>query len=169
MKQRLPILLSVTALAVAVCAGLAGAVLLAGCGGDASSGGPKPKRVPLTKADYQARLSQIVASVSAKYGTVPINPSTISNGNLAKAEQGLRVLADRLARVNPPTEVATLHADYVEALRSLADELPELTAQMGDDPAAGLDVLLGSESVQALLRAAQGFSEKGYDLNPDRP
>jgi len=148
---------------------LAAAGLLAGCGGGAVSAASTASGPPLSKAQYQKKLRQIVSAVGARYGTLPTNPGAISSGDLATAEHGLRVLADRLARVSPPPAVARLHADYVDALRSLADELPELTARMRKDPAAGLDVLLGSASVQELLRTARAFTEKGYTLDPDRP
>ena len=86
---------------------------------------------------------------------------------MAAVQTGLRELADHLDDVSPPAEVSDLHADYVASLRAFADELPDLTKELkaAREASAGIDVLLDSEPLQLLLRASQGFGEKGYDLD----
>lgn len=142
---------------------LVGASLVAGCGADSGTPASGP---PQTKAEYQATVSRIVSSVSAKYGNLSVDPTKLSEGEVADVATGLRELADELDGVSPPDEVSDLHADYVAGLRAFADELPELTAELkaAKDPTAGLDVVLDSEPLQRLLRASQGFDEKGYEL-----
>ena len=140
---------------------LAAVALLAGCGGGVDSAQTEQ---PLTKAAYETTVQEIVTSVGAEYGHLSTDPTTISQQELAKVQRGLRELADRLADVSPPAEVQSLHADYVAAMRSYADDLPELTDELrGEkDPAKALDVLLGSTPVQALFRISRELDEKGY-------
>lgn len=146
--------------------GLAAAWLVAGCGGGSKTPASGP---PQTKAEYQATVSRIVSDVSARYGNLSVDPTKLPAGELETVATGLRELADELDEVSPPAEVSDLHADYVAELRAFADELPDLTRKLkaAKDPAAGLDILLGSEPLQRLLRASQGFGEKGYDLDLD--
>jgi hypothetical protein len=148
--------------ALLVCAGLSAALLLAGCGG--SGPGNTTAGPPLTKAPYEATVQEIVASVGAEYGHLSTDPTTISKGELAHVQRGLRELADRLADVSPPAEVQSLHAEYVDAMRSYADDLPGLTDELRSekDPARALGLLLGSTSMQALLRISRELDERGY-------
>jgi len=148
------------------CACLSLAAVPAGCSGGADTAASGP---PLTKAEYQTTLSRIFASVKARYGNLSVDPATIPSSELAGVEKGLRELADQLDLVSPPAEVGGLHADYIAGLRGFADELPDLTAKLkaAKDPAAALDVLLGSEPLQLLLRASQDFSEKSYQIDLD--
>jgi ABC-type glycerol-3-phosphate transport system substrate-binding protein len=144
---------------------LVGALLLAGCGGGSETAASGP---PQTKAEYQATVGEIVADVNAKYGNLSVDPAKLAADEVADVQTGLRELADELDEVRPPDEVSALHAEYVAGLRGFADELPDLTEKLKaatDDPSAGLDVLLDSEPLQQLLRASQGFGEKGYDLD----
>lgn len=143
---------------------LLGAFLVAGCGS-----GPETAESgsALTKTEYQATVSQIVSEVSGRYGNLSVDPAKLPADEVADVVTGLRELADQLDEVSPPGEVSGLHADYVAGLRAFADELPDLTQELkaAKDPAAGIDVLLDSEPLQRLLRASQGFVEKGYDLD----
>lgn len=153
--------------AVLLLLALVGALLAAGCGGGGSetaASGP-----PQTKAEYQASVSRIVSDVSARYGNLSVDPAKLPADEVADVQTGLRELADELDEVSPPDEVSELHADYVAGLRGFADELPDLSEKLkaATDPSAGFDVLLDSEPLQQLLRASQGFSEKGYDLELD--
>jgi hypothetical protein len=66
--------------------------------------------------------------------------------------------------VNAPAEVNRLHTDFVAALRSFADELPDLSSKIRKDPAAGLGVLLDSKSIQTLLRVSQELGRRGYEI-----
>ena len=145
-----------------VCAGVFAALLLTGCGGSEPGNGSVDQ--PLTKAAYEATVQEIVTSVGAEYGRLSTDPATISGEELANVQRGLRELAGRLADVSPPAEVWSLHAEYVDAMRSYADDLPGLTDELRSekDPARALDVLLGSTSVQALLRISRELEEKGY-------
>jgi hypothetical protein len=145
-----------------------GALMGAGCGGagsETAASGPAPQ----TKAEYQATVGRIVSDVSSRYGNLSVDPAKLPADEVADVQTGLRELADELDGVSPPGEVSDLHADYVAGLRAFADELPDLTEKLkaAKDPSAGIDVLLDSESLQQLLRASQGFSEKGYDLELD--
>lgn len=140
---------------------LAAVALLAGCGGGVDSAQTEQ---PLTKAAYEATVQEIVASVGAEFGHLSTDPTSVSPQQLATVQRGLRALADRLADVSPPAEVQSLHAEYVDAMRAYADDLPGLTDELRSekDPAKALDVLLGSTSVQALLRISRELDEKGY-------
>ena len=146
---------------------LVGALLAAGCGGggaQTAASGP-----PQTKAEYQATVSRIVSDVSARYGNLSVDPAKLPADEVADVQTGLRELAGELDEASPPGEVSDLHADYVAGLRAFAEELPELTEKLKatKDQSAGVDVLFDSEPLQQLLRASQGFAEKGYDLELD--
>ena len=107
--------------------------------------------------------------MSSRYRNLSVDPAKLRESEVADVETGLRELADQLDAVSPPAEVSGLHADYVAGLRAFADELPDLTRRLKTtrDPAAGIDILLDSEPLRQLLRASQGFVEKGYDLDLD--
>gem|GEM_PF-5233246 len=143
---------------------LLGVLLVSGCGG--SGAGTPASGSPQTKAEYQATVSRLVSDVSARYGNLSVDPAKLSEGEVANVVTGLRELADELDGVSPPAEVSDFHADYIAGLRAFADELPDLTKKLkaARDPAAGIDILLDSQPLQRLLRASQGFGEKGYNL-----
>ena len=145
---------------------LVGALLVAGCGSDSVTSASGP---PRTKAEYEATITRIFSDVTARYGNLSVDPAKLPAGEVTGVADGLRELADELDEVSPPAEVSDLHAEYVAGLRAFADELPALTTQLkaARDPGAGIDVLLDSQPLQRLLRASQGFGERGYDLDLD--
>lgn len=151
----------VVAAAIVICA----ALLAAGCGGSGGAGGSRASGPPLTKAAYEAKVAEIVKGLNARYGRISSDPTTLSPTGLAQVQGGLRYLADRLDRLNPPAEVRDLHDRYVGAVRALADELPDLTAKVKENPASGLETLLASKPFATLLGISQAFRQKGYDVN----
>jgi hypothetical protein len=149
----------------------ASALLLAGCGGGGSAGGGgvslEAAGAPLTKAPYRAQLLQISTDVSTRLKQTTGTSSKLAKKDLPKLQAALRSFADELAKVNPPTEVADLHARLVSTMRSLADELPGIVDKLdkAKDASEGIAAFLGAKSIQALLALGEEFKAKGYDIS----
>ena len=133
---------------------------LAGCGG----GGSKSSK-PLTKAEYQAKITQIAKDVSAGVGSTA-SSSTISDADVKKLVKALRQFADQLETVTPPAEVKDLHVQLVAVMRQLADEFPGIADKLKNakDPSAAIGALFGAKSIQKLAKLQKDFKKKGYNL-----
>src|SRR5207248_8843090 len=99
---------------------VAGAVLVAaGCGGGGGGGGGK-----LSKSEYSKKLASVgkgvqgLSSVSTSGGS----PSA----QFAKLRKGLRDAADKLAKVNPPSDAKADNDKIVQGLRQIAEDLGPL-------------------------------------------
>ncbi len=136
---------------------------LAGCGG--TGGGSKSSK-PLTKAEYQAKITQIAKDVAAGVGTTT-SSKTISDADVAKFVKLLRDFAAELEPVTPPVEVKDLHVRLVAVMRQLADEFPGIADKLrsAKDASAAIGALFGAKSIQKLAQLQMQFKAKGYDLN----
>ena len=138
-------------------------IVLAGCGG--GGGGSKASK-PLTKAEYQAKITQIAKDVTAGVGSTA-NSKTISDADVSKLVKALRAFADQLEAVTPPAEVKDLHVQLVAVMRQLADEFPGIADKLKNakDASAAITALFGAKSIQKLAELQKQFKAKGYDLN----
>ena len=147
------------AIAAAACA-----IVLGGCGEDEGGG-------PLSKAEYEQRFREI-----ARESEEAAPDSTSATTPQQQAEQidtGLdrfREVADKLAGLEPPPDVARAHAMFVAGLRATADDAEKLVRALraGDERRAEamLDngTLFDSAAARKVGRARHEFSEKGYVL-----
>ena len=138
----------------------AAALTLAGCGGGGSSS------KPLTKAAYQAKITQIAKDVTAGVGSTT-NSNEISDADVAKFVKVLRAFADELGPVTPPVAVKDLHVELIATMRQLADEFPGIAGKLKNakDASAAIDALFGAKSIQRLAALQKQLKAKGYDLN----
>lgn len=136
-------------------------IALAGCGG----GGSKSSK-PLTKAEYQAKITQIGKDVAAGIGGTT-NSKTMSDADVKELVTALRQFADQLEPVTPPAEVKDLHVQLVAAMRALADEFPGIADKLNStkDPSVAIAALFGAKSIQTLAKLQADFKKKGYNLN----
>jgi hypothetical protein len=136
---------------------------LAACGG--GDGGESPR---LTKAEYEAKLKTVGEGVGERLGRT-ISGTKLTDADLEKGIDAINLFADELEAINPPAEVEQLHQDLIDGLRGFADELPDFKDKLEEleDPADALSVVFGSEHIQKLVKAQQGFQKLGYtiDLN----
>ena len=149
--RRALLLLPVLALAVAV----------AGCGG---GGGSKDAQgTPLTKAEYEAKIQEIVKTVGEQFTGVEAN----SPEALDKGVEALKDVADELEKISPPEEIATLHGDLIDGIRSLAEELPGFSEKLEatKDPGEAIAILFGSKSIQKLAKVQEELKKAGYTIN----
>jgi hypothetical protein len=140
-------------------------LLAAGCGG--GGGGGETTSAPLTKAQYQAKLQQLSNEVGAQVRQSIGASTKLRESDIPKLQDSLRSFAGRIAALNPPAAVADLHTRLVAAVRSLADDLPDLTAAVNQakDPSAAIAALFGAKSIQALISLQQAYKAKGYDIS----
>ena len=148
--RRALLLLPVLALAVAV----------AGCGG---GGGKETSGQPLTKAEYEAKIQEIVKTVGEQFTGVEAN----SPEALDKGVEALKDVADELEKISPPEEIATLHGDLIDGIRSLAEELPGFSEKLEatKDPGEAIAILFGSKSIQKLAKVQEELKKAGYTIN----
>jgi len=140
------------------------AIALGGCAEDES-------RAPLSRAEYEQRVREIVRETEE---AAPNSPSpTTPQEQAQEMDAGLdrlRSTADELAGLEPPPDVARAHATFVEGLRAVADDAEKLVSALraGDERRAEamLDrgTLVNSAAARKIGRARREFSEKGYDL-----
>ena len=141
----------------------AASLLVAGCGG---GGGKQSSSKPLTKAEYQAKITQIAKDVAAGVGSTT-SSKTISDADVAKLVKVVREFADQLEPVTPPAKVKDLHVQLVAVMRQLAGEFPGIADKLrsAKDPSAAIAALFGAKSIQKLAELQKQFKDKGYDLN----
>src|SRR3954469_6796644 len=103
------------------------ALLAAGCGG---GGGGGSGRKPLTKEEYQAQLKQTAKEIGDKIGKTHNDIDKMTDAELKQFTATVDEFADELAKIDPPEEVAALHARLVQAMRDLGDEFPEVARKL---------------------------------------
>lgn len=151
-------------------------VALAGCGGGskkaASTGAAttvalKPVGPPLTKTQYEAKLRQIAKDVSSTLGTATSSSKKISKSDIDKVVTAVHAFTARLAIVNPPPAVKSLHLRLIGAMNDFADEFPGIADQFNKakDPGAALAAFFAAKGIQELTALQKAFKDKGYNLN----
>ena len=139
---------------------VAGAVLVAaGCGGGGGGGGT------LSKSEYSKKLAAVGQGVQglSSVSTTGGSPSA----QFAKLRKGLRDAADKLAKVNPPSDAKADNDKIVQGLRQIADDLAPLEQAAKDKNAAALSAALSnlqkSGGVKKLQEAITDLKAKGYN------
>lgn len=140
---------------------VAGAALLAGCGGT-------------SKEEYEKEVRGIGKDVSKEMDS--FGDGQPQSSDLEDAEKTLDTAADKLDDVTPPDEVKDLHEDLIQALRDGGDSLGKMAPILDkatDDPTSlseedtekmndlGKDVQKLSERMEKITK---GFKDKDYDL-----
>jgi hypothetical protein len=143
-------------------AALACAVALGACGDD--GGGS------LSKTEYEQRFRDIVsesenaASDGADAQTPQEQAEQIDTGL-----DRVRSMASELGELEPPDEIARAHAQYVAALRAVADDAEKLVAALRAGQVRRADAMLdrgfaNPATVRKIALARREFDAKGYDL-----
>ena len=148
------------AIAAAACA-----VVMGGCGEDESGG-------PLSKAEYEQRFREIARESEEAAPDSPPAAETPQE-QAQQIDTGLdrlRDVADKLAELEPPPDIAHAHAMFVQGFRATADDTEKLVRALraGDERRAEAMVdngtLFESAAARKVARARHEFSEKGYEL-----
>jgi hypothetical protein len=143
-------------------------LLAAGCGGGSSSSstttGTGP---PLTKAEYQKKLAQTSAEISAKLGSTGNDIDKMTTEELGKLTAALHEFADRIRAINPPAAVKELNARLATAMDEIGDEFPGIASRLKKtkDPSEAITIFFGAKGFQELIALGQEFKDKGYDLS----
>jgi ABC-type glycerol-3-phosphate transport system substrate-binding protein len=149
------------------------ALLGAGCGGGGSSKGtttaatttaPGP---PLTKAAYQAKLSEFSKEARQKLGTTSKSFDKLTTTEVQELVDALHGFAAKLRSVTPPPAVKALHAQLIAAMDDLADEFPGIAKKLKatKDPSVAISTLFGAKGFQELIKVGAGFQKAGFELN----
>jgi hypothetical protein len=140
-------------------------LVAAGCGGGGGSNESSSPR--LTKAQYQAKLQQLSNEVGAQLRQSIGASTKLKASDIPKLQASLRSFAGKVAALSPPAAVADLHTRLVAAVRSLADDLPNLleTVNKAQDQSAAIAALFGAKPIQALISLQQAYKDKGYDIS----
>jgi hypothetical protein len=138
------------------------ALLAAGCGGGGSSSESKP----LTKQEYQAQLEQTAKEIGDKVGKTQNDIGKMSDADLKQFADVVHEFADRLDKINPPTEVAGEHKRLVQAMNDLGDEFPDVAKKLKTtkDPSEAISLLFGMKAIGELIKLGSDFKAKGYNL-----
>jgi hypothetical protein len=141
------------------------ALLAAGCGGGGKSA--TESNPPLTKQQYQAKLTQIESEIQKQLGGSSTSIDKMTDAQGASFVTALHTFASRLQAVNPPPAVASLHRQLIQAVNDLADEFPGLLKKLRGtkDPSAALTTLFGAKAIQEALKLGAEFKKAGYQLN----
>jgi hypothetical protein len=145
---------------------LALALVAAGCGG--GGGGGSAKGTPLTKAEYQAKLEQTSKDIARELGGPQQSDiSKLTDKDVRQLVDALHSFADRLSAIEPPAEVADLHAQLIQAMNDVGDEFPDIAKKLKatKDPSAAIAALFGAKGVQELIKVGDAFKKKGYNLD----
>lgn len=123
----------------------------------------------LSKPEYEQRVRDAYTPVQRAFAATAVARPELVPARLDAALVQLRVSAYELARTPPPVEVAHLHETLVDGMRSLADELEEVstvTRRSGSLAAitAYNDEIATDPAVVAIAEAAETMKFMGYDL-----
>jgi hypothetical protein len=140
-------------------------LVAAGCGG--GGGSSESSSPPLTKAQYQAQLQQLSNEVGAELRQSIGASTKLNESDIPKLQASLRSFAGKVAALSPPAAVEDLNTRLVAAVRSLADDLPNLleTVNKANDPSAAIAALFGAKPILALISLQQAYKDKGYDIS----
>ncbi len=141
-------------------------LVAAGCGGGGSSS-TTPTGPPLTKAQYQAKLTSVAKTIGDSLTKTLGSGSNLDPKDLPKLGDALDAFANELAKINPPAAIKNLHEELVTDMHALAKELPKILgdAVKSKDPTAAIGALLTAKSIQNLAKLQQKFKAAGYDIS----
>jgi hypothetical protein len=149
---------SLRALALSLAA--AGALVVAGCMGDA--------RERLSKAEYEETVRTAYADVQEAFRQTNVDDVSELPPRIEAAQDELREAAGELEDVDPPDEVEAENAQIAEAMRAYADDLDGLleAAERGDTIAVAefSSRVATNDAVVAMMEAAERLKFKGYDV-----
>jgi hypothetical protein len=161
-------------------------LLVAGCGGGSKSSATttaqmlstttaattaaKPSGPRLTKAQYEAKLTQIAKDVATSLGGSTNASGKLTQKDIDKVVSFVHSFTEQAARINPPVAVAALHARLIQAMNDVADEFPDIAATLNKaegakDAQAAISALFGAKGFQELIALQTDFKAKGYTLN----
>jgi hypothetical protein len=146
----------------------AAAVLGAACG----------RTSPLTKAQYERQVSQIVKQLSTTLDSTFAspklqNPSSLKEAGdiLARGGKSMEESAGRLDRLNPPEQITSIHKQLVEGIRDFAaafGNFAQSTAK-GDLPAIQrFGQQVSDQTLPAMVEiqhALDALKAKGFDIS----
>jgi hypothetical protein len=90
----------------------------------------------------------------------------MSDADLKQFTDVVHEFADRLDKINPPTEVAGEHKRLVQAMNDLGDEFPDVAKKLKTtkDPSEAISLLFGMKAIGELIKLGSDFKAKGYNL-----
>jgi hypothetical protein len=140
------------------------AVVLAGCGG-----GDDQQR--LSKSEYQAAIQEIVQDSAAPTGlytdlVVGSRPQEECASMMRTFYEEVNDLVERVAALEPPTDVESIQEDFVSAARQSVDQVGEIRDRVeADEVSCGRelnDQLYGMPSSDQAVQAISGLEKQGY-------
>jgi hypothetical protein len=133
-----------------------------GCDGDGER---------LSKADYQAELSAVIADTdepTALYTDLVVEPRPREQcaAGVATFENQVDALVDRVAALRPPERVEAIHDDFLAAARTSVERIGDVRDRVADgDVACGDELnreLYGMPSTREAERAIGRLESQGY-------
>ena len=90
----------------------------------------------------------------------------MTDADLKQFSDVVHEFADKLDKINPPTEVAGLHKRLVQAMNDLGDEFPDAAKKLKGtkDASEAISILFGMKAIGELIKLGNDFKAKGYDL-----
>lgn len=138
----------------------AAAVALAGCGGGGGGGGGGGQ---LSKAEYSKQLTSIANDVKKLQGIG--GNGAPSSSQIDQIQSTLRTAADRVSKLNPPSNVKQDNKDLAAGLRQLADALGPVSKALKDRNAAEAQSSMAKvqSATQKFQHAVNDLKSKGYN------
>ncbi len=144
----------------------AAAVVLAGCGG-----GDDQQQGPLSKSEYQAAIQGIVRASAAPTSlytdlVVGSRPQEECASMMGTFHDEVSDLVERIAALDPPTDVASIQVDFVSAARQSVDQVGEIRDQVdASKVSCGRELndrLYGMPSSDRADQAISELEKRGY-------
>jgi NAD(P)-dependent dehydrogenase (short-subunit alcohol dehydrogenase family) len=146
--------------ALALSLAAAGALVLAGCMGDA--------RERLSKAEYEEKVRSVYAGVQESFRETNVTDQGDLADRVEDAQDELRRAAGELEDVDPPDEVEAENAQIAESMRAYADDLDVLreAAERRDSTAVSdfSSRVASNDAIARMMEAAERMKFKGYDV-----
>jgi hypothetical protein len=143
--------------AVVVLTAPAGALALAGCGGDRLSHG-----------QYERQVRSAYGAVQDAFRQTRVRSLGALEPRLAAAQAELRDAAEALEAREPPRDVEEHNEELVEGLRGYADELDGLRRAARDGDRAFVAAfnarIAQDERVERIAESLEEIIHRGYDL-----
>lgn len=142
------------------------AVVLAGCGG-----GDDGQQSPLSKSEYQAAIQEIVQDSPAPTSlytdlVVRSRPQEECASMMGTFYDEVNDLVERVAALEPPTDVASIQGDFVSAARQSVNQVAEIRdrVEAGKVPCGEElnDELYGMPSSDQADKAISELEKRGY-------
>lgn len=150
------------------------ALAVAGCGGE--DGEQEQKRELLSKSEYQAAILDVVDDASAPTSlytdlVVRSRPKDECERMMASFRDDVNRLVERVAALDPPSEVASIQDDFVAAARRSVNRVGAIQRQVAaGEVSCGRqlnDLLYGMPSSDRAQRAISELERHGYFVSGD--